>query len=43
LPDNLAVGSTQAVIYEFMLHLPKTYYPPETRNIFDLPARITII
>lgn len=31
------------VRYEFILEPPKTYYRPESRNLFDLPARITVV
>lgn len=31
------------VTYEFILELPKTYYQPESRNLFDLPTRVTVI
>jgi TonB family protein len=31
------------VRYEFRLELPKTYYRPESRNIFELPTKITVI
>ena len=30
------------VTYEFRLELPKIYYRPESRNIFELPARVTV-
>ena len=29
--------------YEFILEPPKTYYRAESRNLFDLPTRITVI
>lgn len=31
------------VRYQFILELPKTYYRPESRTLFDLPTRITVI
>jgi len=31
------------ITYEFRLELPKTYYRPESRNIFDLPTKVTVI
>ena len=31
------------VRYEFVLELPRTSYPPESRNLFDFPTRITVI
>ena len=31
------------VRYEFILEPPKTYYRPESRNLFDLPTRITVV
>jgi TonB family protein len=31
------------VTYEFRLEPPKTYYRPESRNIFELPTRVTVI
>lgn len=31
------------VVYQFRLELPKTYYRPESRNLFDLPTLVTII
>jgi TonB family protein len=31
------------VTYEFRLELPKTRYRPESRNIFELPTRVTVI
>jgi len=31
------------VKYEFILEPPKTYYRPESRNLFDLPTRVTVI
>lgn len=31
------------VTYEFRLELPKKYYRPESRNIFDLPSRVTVV
>jgi TonB family protein len=39
-PDNLR---RLKVRYEFILEPPKTYYRPESRNLFDLPARITVV
>ena len=30
-------------VYQFRLELPKTYYRPESRNLFDLPTQVTII
>jgi hypothetical protein len=44
-----SVGSSPAdstpltVRYEFRLELPKIYYRPESRNIFELPSRVTVI
>jgi TonB family protein len=29
--------------YVFRLEEPKRYYKPETRNVFDLPARVEVI
>jgi TonB family protein len=37
--DNTAL----TVRYEFRLELPKIYYRPESRNIFELPTRVTVI
>ena len=31
------------VTYQFILELPKTYYRPESRNLFDLPTRVAVI
>jgi TonB family protein len=31
------------VRYEFILEPPKTYYRPESHNLFDLLARITVV
>jgi len=40
-------GSTSdrplSVRYEFRLELPKICYRPESRNIFELPTRVTVI
>jgi len=42
--DPSSVGNrTLTVKYEFRLELPKTYYRPESRNIFELPTRVTVI
>ena len=42
--SSSSVGSTPLrVTYEFRLELPKTYYRPESRNIFELPTRVTVI
>jgi TonB family protein len=39
-----STGNTPLTVrYEFRLELPKTYYKPESRNIFELPARVTVI
>jgi TonB family protein len=32
-----------SVRYEFRLELPKIYYRSESRNIFELPTRVTVI
>ena len=39
-PDNLR---RLKVRYEFILEPPKTYHRPESRNLFDLPTRITVV
>jgi TonB family protein len=31
------------ITYEFRLELPKIYYRPESRDIFELPTRVTVI
>jgi TonB family protein len=31
------------VTYEFRLELPETYDRPESRNVFELPTRVTVI
>jgi TonB family protein len=31
------------VRYEFRLELPKIYYRPESRNVFELPSTVTVI
>jgi TonB family protein len=36
-------GRRLKVGYKFTLELPKTYYPPETHSLFDLPTRVTVI
>jgi TonB family protein len=36
-------GRRLTVGYRFILGLPKTYYRPETHNLFDLPTRVTVI
>lgn len=38
-----AESSRLTVRYEFRLELPRTYYRPESRNLFDLPIRVTVI
>jgi len=40
---NSAGNRPLTVKYEFRLELPRTYYRPESRNIFELPTRITVI
>jgi TonB family protein len=42
--DSSSTGSrTLTVTYEFKLELPKIYYTPEPRNVFDLPTRVAVI
>jgi TonB family protein len=42
--DSSSVASRKlTVTYEFILELPKTNYRPDSRNIFELPTRVTII
>ena len=42
--DSSSAGSRKlTVTYEFVLELPKTNYRPDSRNIFDLPAKVTVI
>jgi TonB family protein len=38
-----AGGRLLTVKYEFRLELPRTYYRPESQNIFELPTRVTVI
>jgi TonB family protein len=39
-----SAGDTPLTVrYEFRLELPKTYYRPESRDIFELPTRVTVI
>lgn len=40
---NSAGNRPLTVKYEFRLELPKTYYRPESRNLFELPTRVTVI
>lgn len=40
---NSAGNRPLTVKYEFRLEVPKTYYRPESRNIFELPTRVTVI
>ena len=42
--DSSSAGNRPlTVTYEFRLELPKTYYRPESRSIFELPTRVTVI
>jgi TonB family protein len=42
--DSSSAGNRPlTVTYEFGLELPKTYYGSESRNIPELPARVTVI
>jgi TonB family protein len=42
--DPSSAGSRPLTVkYEFRLELPKTYYRPESQNIFELPTRVTVI
>jgi TonB family protein len=41
--DSSSVGSRKlTVTYEFILELPKTNHRPDSRNIFELPAKVTV-
>ncbi|HLZ52101.1 MAG TPA: TonB family protein [Candidatus Acidoferrum sp.] len=42
--DSSSTGNRpMTVTYEFRLELPKKSYRPESRNIFELPARVIVI
>ncbi len=42
--DSSSSGNrTLTVTYEFGLELPKIYYRPESRNIFELPTKVTVM
>jgi hypothetical protein len=42
--DSSSSGNrTLTVTYEFRLELPKIYYRPESRSIFELPTRVTVM
>lgn len=42
--DSSSVASRRlTVTYGFILELPKTTYRPDSRNIFELPTRVTVI
>jgi TonB family protein len=40
---NSAGNRPLTIKYEFRLELPKTYYRPESQNIFELPTRVIVI
>src|SRR5258706_9737316 len=41
--SSLTSNRPMTVAYEFRLELPKIYYRRESRNVFELPTRVTVI